>query len=160
MRRNHFIDQFLGPRATILADMVTAWDFLIYGLGAWVLFACLVPRVAILAVPWVWGLCNGRWALRFLATEEWHHVRYTVLPVAMVLAAGVGYARPGALLKRAGRGFLLGLAGGGRALRPGIVEISARMSWIPRPISPEEVEAFWYWIGQVGPRMGFLRPTR
>ena len=97
---NQFIDQFLGPRATVLQTLETSADLLIYGLGAWALFACLAPRVVILAVPWIWSLCNGRWSLRFLATEEWHHVRYTVLPVAMILAAGViGYARLGAWLK-------------------------------------------------------------
>ena len=77
----------------------TSADLLVWGLGAWALFACLAPRVAILAVPWIWSLCNGRWSLRFLATEEWHHVRYTVPPVAMMLAAGlIGYSRLGAWL--------------------------------------------------------------
>ena len=136
---NQFIDQFLGPRATVLQTLETSADLLIYGLGAWALFACLAPRVVILAVPWIWSLCNGRWALRFLATEEWHHVRYTVLPVAMILAAGViGYARLGAWLKaRRGGWFLLVLVwlvaalAGGLGLR----DLSARMSRIPRPIS-------------------------
>ena len=102
-------------------------------------FACLAPRVVILAVPWIWSLCNGRWSLRFLATEEWHHVRYTVLPVAMILAAGViGYARLGAWLKACRGGWfvlvlvwLVAALAGGLGLR----ELSARMSCIPRPIS-------------------------
>ena len=136
---NQFIDQFLGPRATVFQTLETSADLLIYGLGAWAVFACLAPRVAILAVPWIWSLCNGRWALRFLATEEWHHVRYTVLPVAMILAAGViGYAQLGTWLKaRRGGWFLLVLVwlvaalAGGLGLR----ELSARMSHIPRPIT-------------------------
>ncbi len=157
---NQFIDQFLGPRATVLQTLETSADLLIYGLGAWALFACLAPRVVILAVPWIWSLCNGRWSLRFLATGEWHHVRYTVLPVAMILAAGViGYARLGAWFKaRRGGWFLLALIwfvaalAGGLGLR----ELTARMSCIPRPISAQEADAIWYWIGQVGPEEGVL----
>ena len=157
---NQFIDQFLGPRATVLQTLETSADLLIYGLGAWALFACLAPRVVILAVPWIWSLCNGRWSLRFLATEEWHHVRYTVLPVAMILAAGViGYARLGAWLKACRGGWfvlvlvwLVAALAGGLGLR----ELSARMSRIPRPISTQEADAIWYWIRQVGPEDGVL----
>jgi hypothetical protein len=155
-----FIDQFLGPRATVLQTLETAADFLGFGLGAWAIFACLAPRVAILAVPWIWTLCDGRWSLRFLATEQWHHVRYTVLPTVMVLAAGlVGYARLGTWLRGRRRGWLLmavvwiaGAAGCGLGLK----ELSGRMSRIPHPISPQEADAIWYWIGQVGPDDGVL----
>jgi hypothetical protein len=157
---NQYIDQFQGPHATVVQTLETATDFLVYGLGAWVVFACLAPRVALLAVPWIWSLCNGRWALRFLATEEWHHVRYAVLPVAMILAAGViGYARLGCWLKvRRGGWRLLALvwlaaaAAGGLGLR----ELSIRMARIPRPISIQEADAIWYWIGQVKPEDGVL----
>ena len=132
---NQFIDQFLGPRATALQTLETAADLLIYGLGAWTLFACLAPRAAILALPWIWSLCNGRWSLRFLAAEEWHHVRYTVLPVVMMLAAGViGYARLGSWLRPRRGGWsllvvvwlLAALAGG-----LGLSNLSARMARIP-----------------------------
>ena len=157
---NQFIDQFLGPRATLFQTLETSADLLAYGLGAWALFACLAPRVAVLAVPWIWSLCNGRWSLQFLATEEWHHVRYTVLPVAMILAAGIiGYARLGTWLKaRRGGWFLLALVwlvaalAGGLGLR----ELSARMSCIPRPITTQEADAIWYWIRQVGPEESVL----
>jgi hypothetical protein len=155
-----FIDQFLGPRATVFQTLETSADLLIYGLGVWALFACLAPRVAILAVPWTWSLCNGRWALRFLATDEWHHVRYTVLPVAMVLAAGViGYARLGVYLKtRRGGWSLLALVWHSAALVGGLGsrELSVRMSHIPRPISTQEADAIWYWIHQVGPDDGVV----
>ena len=121
---NQFIDQFLGPRATVLQTLETSADLLIYGLGAWALFACLAPRVVILAVPWIWSLCNGRWSLRFLATEEWHHVRYTVLPVAMILAAGIiGYARLGRLAQGISGRLVCarpGLARGRTRRRPGL----------------------------------------
>jgi hypothetical protein len=157
---NQFIDQFLGPRATVLQTLQTSADMLIYGLAAWVLFACLAPRVAILAVPWIWSLCDGRWSLRFLATEEWHHVRYTVPSVAMILAAGViGYARLGAWLKPRREGWILvaltwilaALAGG-----LGLSNLSARMSCIPRPIITQEAADIRYWIHQVGPEEGVL----
>ena len=36
---NQFIDQFLGPRATVLQTLETSADLLIFGLGAWALFA-------------------------------------------------------------------------------------------------------------------------
>jgi hypothetical protein len=157
---NQFIDQFLGPRATVFQTLETSADLLIYGLGAWALFACLAPRVAILAVPWIWSLCNGRWALRFLATDEWHHVRYTVLLVAMVLAAGViGYVRLGLWLKERRYGwFLLALVWLSAALGGGLGsrELSVRMSHIPRPISTQEAAAIWYWIHQVGPDDGVV----
>jgi hypothetical protein len=155
-----FVDQFLGPRATVLQTLETAADFLGYGLGAWAIFACLAPRVAILAVPWIWTLCDGRWSLRYLATEQWHHVRYTVLPTVMVLAAGiVGYARLCSWLIARPRGWLLvplvwiaAAAGCGLGLK----ELSERMSRIPNPISQQEADAIWYWIGQVGPDDGAL----
>jgi hypothetical protein len=150
-----FLDQFLGPHATLAQTLETAGDFLGFGLGAWAIFACLAPRVAILALPWIWSLCNGRWSLRYLGTEEWHHVRYTVLPVAIVLASGlVGYARMGAwLLKRRGGIPLLAvvwvLAATGCML--GLRELGGRMAQIPETIRPDEAEAIRYWIGQVGP---------
>lgn len=156
----HFIDQFLGPRATVPQTLETASEFLAYGLAAWALFACLAPRVAVLALPWIWSLCNGRWALRFLGTEEWHHVRYAALPVIMVLAAGlVGYARLGDWLngRRHGRILLAAtwLAAAGLGCL-GFAEVSQRMSKIPHPISEEDTQAFWYWAEQVGPHDGVL----
>jgi hypothetical protein len=132
----------------------TSADFVAWGLGAWALFACLAPRVAILALPWIWSLCNGRWSLRYLGTEEWHHVRYTVLPVAIVLATGlVGYAHLGSGLCKLKRGafglaVIWTLAAAGCLL--GVQELRRRMSEIPQPITAEEADAVHYWIGQVG----------
>src|SRR5262249_4800935 len=76
-----FIDQFLGPRASVGETLWTSLEALILGMGAWSLLACLAPRVAILALPWIWSLCNGRWAMRLLEGTEWHHVRYA-MPMA------------------------------------------------------------------------------
>jgi hypothetical protein len=89
-----FINQFLGPKASLGETLATSAQTLVVGMGAWAFLACLAPRVAILAVPWVWSLCSGQWALRFLESPEWHHVRYCVPMVVTVLAAGlIGYAR-------------------------------------------------------------------
>jgi hypothetical protein len=129
-------------------------------MGAWALFALMAPRVAILAVPWIWSLCNGRWALRYLATDEWHHVRYTVPPLAMTMAAGlIGYARIGVWLtsRRGGwvaLGFIWALAAIGFGF--GFEELAGRMDRIPQPISSQEAQAIAYWISQVGPDDGVL----
>jgi hypothetical protein len=151
----HFLDQFLGPRATVMQTLGTATEFLVLGLGAWALFACIAPRVSILAVPWIWSLCNGRWALRFLSTEEWHHVRYAVLPVIIILASGlIGYARLGVWLcaRRSGRLllFLVWMAASASCAL-GLVDLARRVSQVPRPVDPEETQAFWYWASQVDP---------
>ncbi len=157
---NQFLDQFLGPRASVLDTLKTSADMLVCGLGAWAILACLAPRVAILSLPWIWSLCNGRWAVRFLGTEEWHHVRYTVFPVVTVLAAGIiGYAHLGVWLKlRQGGWSLLALVWLAAALGCGLglQNLCGRMAHIPHPISVDEAEAVWYWIRQVGPTEGVL----
>jgi hypothetical protein len=157
---DQFIDQFLGPRATVLQTLGTASEFLACGLGAWAVLACFSPRVAILSLPWVWSLCNGRWAFRLLATEEWHSVRYTALPVAMILAAGlVGYGQlAGWLRERRGGWLALGLvwAGAAACCCPGLRAVSDRMSQIPETIRSDEAESLWHWIGQVGPEDGIV----
>jgi hypothetical protein len=157
---DHFIDQFLGPRASMAETLTTSGEMLTYGMGAWAVFACCAPRVAILTVPWIWTLCNGRWALRFLSTDEWHHVRYAAPAAAMVLAAGlVGYASLALWLtsRRSGR-WSLALAWVLAAIAAGssLVGLEARMARIPRPIAPEEAAAIRYWIGRVGPEDGVL----
>jgi hypothetical protein len=157
---DNFIDQFLGPRASIEETLATSAEMLAYGMGAWALFACLAPRVAILAIPWVWSLCNGRWAVRLLATGEWHHVRYAAPAVAMVLAAGlVGYSRLAAWLagRRHGRQalalvWILAAAAGGL----GMTEVMSRMARVPHPIGLEEVRSIRHWIDQIGPEDGVL----
>ena len=79
------------------------------GLGAWVVLALGAPRVAVLVLPWAWSLSSGQWSLRYLSTEQWHEVRYTIPVVGMGLAAGlIGYARLGS--------WLLGRRRGARAL--------------------------------------------
>ena len=61
-------------------------------------------------MPWIWGPCSGRWAMQILATTEWHHVRYVMPMVILVLAAGlIGYARLGSWLLVRGRAGRAGL---------------------------------------------------
>lgn len=155
-----FVGEFAIRRPPFSQVLETAGDFLLVGLGSWTLLACLAPRAALLALPWVWSLSSGRWALRYLATEQWHHVRYTVPMVAMVLAAGcLGYARLGLWLS--GRRYgpvllpvvwlaaLVGLCSADRILE-------SRLVYVPRPISPTEAAAIWRWIERVGPDDGVI----
>jgi hypothetical protein len=150
-----YLNQFVGPRASLGQTLATSAEFLAIGLGGWALLAALAPRAALLALPWVWSLAGGRWALRFLATEQWHHVRYTTPIVGLGLAAGlIGMAR-------------VGRWGGGRALAAAWVvvlacnlaaswEIESRLARAPAPIASEDVGPFWRWASRVGPEEGVL----
>jgi hypothetical protein len=150
-----FIDQFLGPKASLGETLLTSLEALILGMGGWAVLACLAPRMAILAVPWIWSLCGGRWALRFLATPEWHHVRYAMPMVVLVLAAGlIGYARLATWLlpHRGGRAWLA-LAWLGAAVMGGIGlrDVTNRLASVAPLIDSREAEEIWTWIRQVGP---------
>jgi hypothetical protein len=155
-----YIDQFLGPKARLGQSLTTAGEFLVLGLGAWAVFLVRVPRVALLMVPWLWSLAGGRWALRYLATEEWHHVRYAAPFVGLGLAAGlIGFGQVGAWLLRRPRGalwlalvWLAAAAGSGLAL----ADMVRRTDRQPYPISPAEARAVWSWIDRVGPDDGVL----
>ena len=97
----HYLEQFQGGRAEVGEVLDTAAEFLAVGLGAWMLFLVAAPRIALLAAPWLWSLCSGRWSLRFLSETEWHHVRYAAPFAAVGLAAGVvGFSRIGSGLLR------------------------------------------------------------
>lgn len=150
-----FVDQFLGPRASVGETLRTASDALILGTGCWALFMLAAPRVAVLALPWIWSLCNGRWALRFLETPEWHHVRYAMPMVALVLAAGlIGYARLAAWLlpRRGGRAWLALVWLASAALCVfGIRDVTGRVASVPPVIDPQEAAEIWAWIRQVEP---------
>ena len=94
--------------------------------------------------------------MRLLSTSEWHHVRYVMPMVAMVLAAGlIGYARLANWLlpRRGGRAWLAMVwARRGPVLR-GRPARRRRIGWrrVPVPIDREEAEQVWSWIRQVGP---------
>ncbi len=152
---NAFIDQFLGPRASLAETTWTAAEALVLGLGGWAFLMLLAPRTAVLALPWIWSLCNGRWALRFLSTTEWHHVRYAMPMVAFVLAAGlVGYARLAARLiplrfGRLGLAAVWILAAGLGVL--GLRDVSRRLEFAPIAFDRREAAEIQGWIRQVAP---------
>jgi len=155
-----FIDQFMGPKASLAETLRTTAETLILGTGCWALFALLAPRVFILALPWIWGLCSGRWANRFLATTEWHHVRYTVPATALVLAAGlIGHARLCSRLRQYRRGALLvalvtTIASLVSAF--GLRDTTGKLASKPRLYDDQEISQIWAWIDQVGPHDGVI----
>jgi uncharacterized membrane protein len=155
-----FIDQFLGPKATIAQTLATSSSTLFVGMGAWAFLCCVAPRVAILSLPWIWGLCSGRWAMRFLETEDWHHVRYTVPMVFLVLAAGlIGYARVGSWLsRRRGAPVWQTLAWmiAAAITAVGLRDVTTRMSHVPVIIDRQESEQIWSRIEQVAPNDAVL----
>jgi Predicted membrane protein (DUF2079) len=150
-----YVEQFGGPRASIGETLQTAFEFLAVGLGSWAVLACLAPRVAILAVPWLWGLARGRWALRFLGTEQWHHVRYCAPFVVLGLAAGlIGFARLATWLKdRRGGRWLLAAAWATAAsgLLAASLVLQERFAEYEAPISTAEAAEIWGWVARVGP---------
>jgi uncharacterized membrane protein len=150
-----YIQQFGGEKAGIGQTLTTSWDFLVFGLGPWALLACLSPRAALLVLPWLWSLSSGRWALRYLSTEHWHHVRYTAPFVAMGLAAGLlGYSRLASWLSRR-RGGPAWLAivwiGAAVGFLVADLELFARFEGAPRTITKSEAAEVWKWIDRVGP---------
>jgi Predicted membrane protein (DUF2079) len=150
-----YIDQYLDPKASIGPTLRTSAEALILGMGCWGLSMGLAPRAAVLALPWIWGLCSGRWGLSSLGTAQWHDVRYAMPMVCTVLAAGlIGYSRMAARLlsHRAGRAWLtlawLALAAIGGV---GIRDVTRRVAATPAPIDRKDAEDIWAWIRQVGP---------
>ena len=155
-----YLAQFEGPKAAIDQTLRTASEFLILGLGSWALLMLIAPRAALLVVPWVWNLSSGRWALGFLSTEEWHHVRYTAPMVALGLAAGlIGYSRLfGRISRRRGSRWLLIVAWAVIAaglLIPRYV-LDRRLAAVPVAISAAEARSIWAWIDRVGPDDGVV----
>jgi hypothetical protein len=151
-----FIDQFLFPKAPLGKTLGTAIDTVLIGMGAWAILACLAPRVAILAVPWIWGPCSGRWTMTILSNPEWHHVRYLMPMAILVLAAGlIGYARLGNWLLGRGRAGQAGMAAFWLwAVMVCGLELRGVTGWVARvpvKIDRQEAQQVWAWAGQVGP---------
>jgi hypothetical protein len=148
-----FVDQLLGPKAAVGETLKTSLETLLLGMGAWAVLACLAPRVAILALPWIWGPCSGRWAMRMLASTQWHEVRYVMPMAALVLAAGlVGYARlaNGILARKSGRALLATVwACSAVFCVVALRDVSGRMERAPVLIDRQEAKAIWSWIHQV-----------
>jgi hypothetical protein len=148
-----YVAQVLGPRAPLPQTLDTAIDFLWVCLGAWILFALFAPRVAILAVPWVWSVSSGLWTLRLVGTEQWHHIRYTAPFVAMGLAAGViGWTRL-AMGARERHELLPWIVAGLFAIVnvPAWREMTRRIEQIPSPVTPAEADTIWTIIESVSP---------
>jgi Predicted membrane protein (DUF2079) len=147
----HFNEHDLPPLETGKVVL----DYLVFGLASWTLLAFLAPRVALLGLPWLWGLSRGRWPLEFLSNWTWSKVRYAAPYASVLLASGlIGYARLGDWALRRRRGgvilaavWLVAATGMAMASR----DLIRRMDRIEQPISSEEARAIWSWIEQVGP---------
>jgi len=157
---NFYVGQFLARKAPVDQVIATSFDTLVHGIGVWAILACFAPRVAILALPWIWGPCSGDWSMGFLATASWHHVRYLLPMAALLLAAGlIGYARVGCwLLKRHhGQAWLAVVwAGLATTLAAGLPGMLQRLEHVPVPIDSQEAGETWEWIRQVGPDEGVI----
>jgi hypothetical protein len=157
-----YLQQFAGTKAPIGQTLATLADLLMVGLGAWGVLILGVPRMALLVLPWAWSLASGRWALRYLAAEEWHHVRYAAPFVAIGVASGVlGFARLmgslGGRLRAARIAAQVGLVAiTAVGLLAGRAEVESRFDRAPRPVSREEAEGLWPWIDRVGPDEGVM----
>ena len=158
-----FMQEFAGVKAPLDQTLRTSLEFIGLGLGCWAIFALWAPRVAVLALPWVWSLAGGRWSLRYLSTEQWHHVRYCAPYVAFGLAAGViGWSRLFLALDRikikrhrwgpAAAVYVLALVCNATAL--GLM--TTRLRAIPSPIENENPAVIRHWVAQVAPDDGVL----
>ena len=156
----HYLAQFGGPGAPLDQTLMTGAEIVALGLGPWMVLWILAPREALLIAPWLWSLAHGKWAIRFLETEEWHHVRYATPIVALGLAAGlVGFGKLAVRFSGRKHGvkallgcwillFVL--------LTLGSLEIRGKMRRQPRPIDSTEAARIWEAIGQVEPDDGVL----
>jgi hypothetical protein len=148
-----YIDQFLGPKASFQNAAATSLETVLVGMGAWAFLACLMPRTAILAVPWIWGPCSERWAMRLLSISEWNAVRYVMPMAAIVLAAGlIGYARlaTGLLPRRGGRAMLaIVWVCAAVTFGLGLRDVTDRLARVPVLIERDEAEQIWVWIKEV-----------
>ncbi len=151
-----FIEQFLAPKASLARTLATSGETLLVGMGVWAILALLAPRVAILAVPWIWGPCSGRWGMHFLSQAEWHHVRYLMPMTGLVLAAGlVGYARLGKWLLARRRWWLwltLLWVSAAAMNAAELSKITGLMARAPVLIDRSEARAIWSWIHHVDGR--------
>ncbi len=150
---NDFMEQFMGPKAPFHQALECSLETLLLGMGAWAILACLVPRVAVLAVPWIWSPCSGQWAMRMLSTSEWHAVRYMMPMAGLVLASGlIGYARLAGRLRHQRLGVVwIALMWTGAALfcTIGLRDVTGRLRHAPVAIESDEAAEVWPLIRQV-----------
>jgi hypothetical protein len=155
-----YLNQFQGSGPTWWQAGGTALELLFLGLGPWVVIGGSVPRLALLALPWLWGLANGRWALRLIATGSWHHVRYAAPYLASGLAAGlVGWSTIWNWAAQVERPRLIRgtmVVFGYALMIPCFLYVHSLFQQVPRPIDLADVPALWQWIGRVLPDEGVV----
>ncbi len=155
-----YLSQFAAPGTSTEHPVRDMIELVVVGFGSWTAFALFAPRIALLAVPWVWGLSSGRLTLQSLGTIDWHHVRYAAPATALVLAAGlVGFARlPSLLPRRVQTKPLLASLWTLSAvmLLAGSMTLTDRLGEVPRLISQVEADQLWFWIAQVKPNDAVL----
>ncbi|GIW87755.1 MAG: hypothetical protein KatS3mg108_2079 [Isosphaeraceae bacterium] len=157
---SHYLDLFGGPRPGWLELAWAILQVVLLGLGPWLLLGAAAPRVLLIALPWLWSLVTGRWAMRMIGTLDWHHVRYTAPYVASGLAAGlIGASR----IWRFARWLpqtrtlrLIGVAWTTLVLLLASTWVLERFARIPYPISPDEAATLWTWFRRVAPDDGVL----
>lgn len=155
-----YLAMFGGPRPGWLELAWAIVQVVLLGLGPWLFLGAAAPRVLLIALPWLWSLVTGRWAMRMVGTVDWHHVRYTAPYVVAGLAAGlVGASR----LWRFARWLpytrglrILGVAWTALVLALATLWVQERFARIPYPIAPDEAAALWRWFDQVAPSDGVL----
>jgi hypothetical protein len=156
----HYLGQFQGRGPTWWQISGTAAELLVLGIGSWLLLGMAAPRLAILALPWLWSLANGRWALRLIGSESWHHVRYAAPFLASSLAAGlVGWSKGwdwAARVERPGPLRALMVVSSYLLMIGPFLYVESRFQAVPRRISPSDVAPLWQWIDQVKPDDGVL----
>jgi Predicted membrane protein (DUF2079) len=158
-----FVSKFSqgGGGMTALARLRAAVSLLSVGLGSWAVLSILAPRVALLAVPWIVFVLDGKWDLDHLSlADDWHHVRYTAPAFALVLASGlIGYVRLGnwLLARRGGPWLVAALTSAAVAgLLIPAMELNARIERVPRTFDKAESAYIWSWVKQVSAREGVI----
>jgi len=158
-----YLKQFGGERPRLQDTLATAWDFLWIGMSAWIFPALLAPRAVLVALPWVWSLASGKWAIRFIGAEQWHHVRYCTPYFALFLAAGlIGWSKLwNGIRSRTNpkaAPFILCLLWVVMAvwLMGGQQRMIALMGGIPDPVPSEDVEPLWRIMAEVRPEDGVV----
>ena len=150
-----YLKQFQGVGLSLFEILNAALAIFALGLGSWGVLGLVVPRMAILTLPWLWSLANGRFGMHQLATSEWHHVRYTVPFLAWGLVAGlIGWSRGWQWAAhthrtRLWRGLLV--ASTVALMFPPFWFVQSKFQRVPRPIAAPDVEPTWCCIEQVQP---------
>ncbi len=160
-----FMNQFGGQRPPLIETIKTTWDFVWIGLSAWVFIALFAPRAALTALPWVWTLASGKWAIRFIGSDQWHHARYCVPFVVMGLAAGlIGWGNIHQFCRLHLSRFSRVIVMGGVwlvafvFLAAGQLQMKTLLEGIPERVPDNDVAAIWNEIINIKPGDGVVAP--